>query len=85
MVGWLTRLAAVPVVISMGVAAFVAHAGDPLSSETAAKAFFAGRSTTWVSKEPALLFLIVFLAFFFTGAGGLSIDEAIRRRRARPR
>jgi putative oxidoreductase len=85
MVGWLTRLASVPVVISMGVAAFVAHAGDPLSAETAAKAFFAGTSTTWFSKEPALLFLIVFLAFFFTGAGDLSIDGAIRRRRARAR
>ena len=85
MVGWLTRVAAIPVVISMGVAAFVVHAGDPLSSETAAKAFFAGTSETWFSKQPALMFLIVFLAFFFTGAGDLSIDAAIRRRRERAR
>jgi len=80
-VGLGTRFAAVPVVFSMGVAAFVAHANDPLSAETAALAFFAGTSKTWFSKEPALLFLIPFLALAFTGAGALSVDEWIRRRR----
>lgn len=80
-VGLGTRFAAVPVVISMAVAAFVAHAQDPWSSETAAMAFFAGTSKTWFSKEPAMLFLIVFLGLAFTGAGALSLDGLIRRRR----
>jgi putative oxidoreductase len=77
MVGFVTRLAAVPVVIAMAVAAFVAHANDPWSAETAAKAFFAMQSETWFSKEPALLFLIPFLALVFTGAGRISIDALI--------
>jgi putative oxidoreductase len=79
--GLWTRLAAIPVVISMSVAAFVVHAKDPLSSETAAMAFFAGTSKTWFSKEPALLFLFCFLALVFTGAGRLSVDEILARRR----
>lgn len=81
--GFLTRFAAVPVVFSMGVAAFVAHAGDPWSMERAAMAFFSGESETWSSKEPALLFLTGFLALAFTGAGTFSLDEVIRRWRAR--
>jgi len=76
-----TRFAAMPVVISMAVAAFVAHAKDPLSSETAAMAFFAGTSKTWFSKEPALMYLICFLALAFTGAGKFSVDGWIARRR----
>lgn len=83
MLGLGTRFAAMPVVISMGVAAFVAHANDPWSSETAAMAFFGGQSKTWFSKEPALLFLIVFLALTFTGGGALSLDGWIARRRHR--
>lgn len=83
MLGLGTRFAAMPVVISMGVAAFVAHANDPWSSETAAMAFFGGQSKTWFSKEPALLFLIVFLALAFTGGGALSLDGWIARRRHR--
>jgi putative oxidoreductase len=81
MLGLLTRLAAVPIVIGMGVAAFVVHGGDPWSSETAAKAFFAKQSENWFSKEPALLYLIPFLALIFTGAGRLSIDGLIWRKR----
>lgn len=81
MVGLGTRFAAVPAVISMSVAAFVAHAKDPWSSETAAMAFFSGQSKVWFSKEPALMFLFVFLALVFTGAGALSLDGLIERRR----
>lgn len=77
MVGFATRLAAVPIVFGMGVAAFVAHANDPWSMETAAKLFMAGESKSWASKEPALLFLIPFLALIFTGAGKFSIDGLI--------
>lgn len=78
--GLATRLAAIPVVISMSVAAFVVHAGDPWLMETAAKAFFSGTSKTWFSKEPALLYLIPFLSLVFTGAGKLSLDGLIATR-----
>ena len=83
MIGLGTRFAAVPPVISMAVAALVAHAKDPWSSETAAMAFFSGQSKTWFSKEPALLFLIPFLALAFTGPGAFSLDAWIARRRQR--
>jgi putative oxidoreductase len=83
MLGLLTRIAAVPTVFSMGVAAFVVHGGDPWSMAKAAEAFFAGTSGNWFSKEPALLFLIPFLALVFTGPGCLSLDRLIRRRRSK--
>lgn len=76
-----TRLAAVPVVISMFVAAFVVHAKDPWTMETAANAFFSGASKTWFSKEPALLFLIPFLSLVFTGGGRFSLDGLIAMRK----
>lgn len=68
MLGLLTRLAAFPVVFGMGVAAFVVHRNDPWASAGGA------------SKEPALIFLICFLALVFTGAGKFSIDALIWRR-----
>jgi putative oxidoreductase len=80
-VGLGTHFAAVPVVISMSVAVFVAHAGNPWSSETAAKAFFSGTSKDWFSKEPAMMYLIVALCLAFTGAGAFSLDGVIARRR----
>jgi putative oxidoreductase len=66
--GLATRLAAIPVVIAMSVAAFVVHAQHP-----------------WVmgggpSKEPALLYLAVYAALFFTGAGKFSLDAVFWRR-----
>src|SRR5574341_1278618 len=75
--GLATRLAAIPVVISMSVAAFVVHAADPWTMETAAKAFFGGVSKTWFSKEPAILYLVPFLTLVFTGGGKLSLDALI--------
>jgi len=45
--GLATRLAALPVVITMSVAAFVVHTRDPWTMEAAAKAFFSGASKTW--------------------------------------
>jgi len=68
MAGFLTRLAAIPVVIAMGVAAFVVHSNDPWTM---------GQGP--MSKEPAMLFLIPFLALVFTGAGRFSIDGLIWR------
>ncbi|MCI0376003.1 MAG: DoxX family protein [Gemmataceae bacterium] len=67
MVGFLTRLTALPVVFTMGVAAFVIHAADPLTMPP----------TGPPSKESALLFLIPFLALVFTGAGKISVDALI--------
>ena len=64
MLGLLTRLAAVPIVFTMAVAAFVYHSNDPWMGQVP-------------SKEPALLFLIPFLALIFTGAGKLSCDALI--------
>lgn len=64
--GILTRPAALTVVITMGVAAFVAHADDPWVSRGGA------------SKEMAMLFLIAFLALVFTGAGRYSVDAILR-------
>jgi putative oxidoreductase len=79
--GAATRLAAIPVVIAMGVAAFVAHANDPWTMEAAAKLFFAGKTKMMLSKEPAMIFLIAFLALVFTGAGRYSVDALIAWRR----
>lgn len=81
MAGLATRLAAVPLVITMAVAAFVVHGGDPWSSETAANAFFAGEMEYPGSKEPAIIYLLAFLTLVFTGAGRFSIDALIQRRR----
>jgi putative oxidoreductase len=78
MAGLATRLVALPVVFAMGVAAFVAHAHDPWTMEAAAKLFFAGHTKMILAKEPALIFLIVFLALAFTGAGRFSVDALIR-------
>ena len=75
-----TRLAAIPVVISMSVAAFVIHAANPWTMEAAAKAFFSGASKDWFSKEPALLYLIPFLSLVFTGGGKFSLDGLISMR-----
>lgn len=77
--GLATRLAAVPLVFAMGVAAFVAHGADPWTMSEAAQAFFAGESESWASKEPALMFLAGFLALALTGPGLLSIDALIAR------
>lgn len=73
-----TRLAALPVVFAMGVAAFVAHGSDPWTMGEGARLFLEGKAEFWSSKEPALLYLIPFLALVFTGPGRLSLDAMIR-------
>ncbi|MGL4550712.1 MAG: DoxX family protein [Gemmataceae bacterium] len=60
--GLLTRLACIPLVVTMAVAAFVAHANDPV--------FLGGGA----AKEPALVYLIAFLTLLFTGPGRFSVD-----------
>ncbi|MEX2672320.1 MAG: DoxX family protein [Phycisphaeraceae bacterium] len=82
-VGLATRLAAVPLVIAMAVAAFLAHGSDPWTTEQAVGLFMAGETDFPLSKQPALMFLIPFLALIFTGPGGFSIDALLRRRGAR--
>lgn len=69
-----TRFAAVPLICGMAVAAFVAHGGDPWTSGSAARLFMSGEAESWASKEPALMYLFVFLSLIFTGAGRFSID-----------
>lgn len=77
MLGFATRLAAVPIVFGMGVAVCVVHANDPWTMGRAAELFMAGEAESWASKEPAILYLIPFLALIFAGAGRLSIDRLI--------
>jgi putative oxidoreductase len=81
MLGLGTRLAAALVVVSMSVAAFVAHGSDPWTMERGYMLFTTGQSKSWASKEPALLYLIPFLALIFTGAGEFSLDRLIWPRR----
>ena len=71
--GLFTRVVAVPVLVTMLVAAFHAHAADPF--------FMAGGR----AKEPALLYAIPFAALIFTGPGRLSLDRDIVQLRRRLR
>lgn len=74
MAGFATRLATIPVVIGMAVAALWAHGSDPWTAAEAAAI------NSPKSKEPAILFLICFLALLFTGPGKFSIDGLFWRR-----
>jgi putative oxidoreductase len=67
MLGLFTRPAAIGLVFTMGVAAFVAHGSDP---------FVAAPGEP--SKEMAMLYLIPFLMFAFTGSGRTGLDSVIR-------
>jgi putative oxidoreductase len=81
MLGLVTRFAALLPIVAMAIAAFVVHANDPWTMEAGAKLFFAGEAKSWGSKEPALLYLIPFLALVFTGAGCFSLDRLLFKRR----
>lgn len=65
--GYKTRLAAVPVIIAMAIAAFMIHGGDPFFMQNAESG----------SKEPALLYFIGFLAIYLLGSGKYSIDDKL--------
>ena len=58
-IGYKTRLASIPVIITMGVAAFIVHGADPIGG----------------MKEKALLFLFAFLAIALLGPGKHSVDR----------
>jgi len=64
-VGYKTRIGAILMVITMAVAAFLVHGGDPFFMQKASGG----------SKEPAMLYLIGFLAMFFLGSGKYSLDD----------
>ena len=66
-VGFATRLAAIPIIVTMLVAFFIIHGADPFSK-----------------KELALMYLLAAGTLLFTGAGSLSIDRLIRRKRRWP-
>lgn len=68
LVGLRTRLASIPLMITMLVAALVVHSGDPLFSSGGA------------SKEFALLYFIAFAGIFFLGSGRYSVDAIAGRR-----
>lgn len=79
-----TRLAAIPVVFTMAVAAFIAHSANPWTAGEGYRLFMEKQAESWASKEPAMMFLIGFLALVFTGAGKYSVDALLCRRKARP-
>ncbi len=66
-IGYKTRLAAIPMIITMAIAALIIHGGDPLFMQKAEGG----------SKEPALLYLIGFLAIYLLGSGKYSVDETL--------
>lgn len=68
--GLLTRPAALILVFNMGVAAFVAHGGDPWFNMPGEKGG---------NKESAMLYLLPFLLFAVVGGGRYSIDRYIRK------
>jgi len=62
-VGYKTRLATIPLVITMIVAAFMVHGPDPFTAKGGP------------SKEMALLYMTGFLAIYFLGSGKYSLDD----------
>lgn len=64
-VGYKTRLAAVPIVITMIIAAFYIHGSD---------AWFMKNAIDGKSKEFAMIYLFGFLGIFLLGPGKYSID-----------
>lgn len=67
-VGYKTRLGALLMIVTMAVAGFLIHGGDPL---------FMKDSDGGGSKEPALLYLIAFLSIYLLGSGKYSVDRKI--------
>jgi len=70
LIGFKTRLASIPVIITMAVAAFYVHLNDPL---------FAAVAKGGASKEFALLYMIGFLGTLLLGSGKYSGDSLIRK------
>ena len=66
-VGYKSRLASIPLIITMAIAAFLVHGSDPFFMQGAEGG----------SKEPALIYLIGFLAIFLLGSGRYSLDDKV--------
>lgn len=66
-IGFKTRLATIPMIITMLIAAFIIHGQDPW--------FMYGAEGG--SKEPALLYGIGFFAIYLLGSGKYSIDNRV--------
>ena len=66
-VGFKTRLAAIPVIITMLIAAFMIHGQDPLFMSMSDGA----------SKEPAILYGLGFFTIYLLGSGKYSIDHRV--------
>lgn len=62
--GFATRLSAIPLLITMLVAAFIIHAEDPFSK-----------------MELPLLYASVYIVLVFTGAGSISVDRFIYKKK----
>jgi putative oxidoreductase len=77
MLGLLTRLATVPLIIAMGVAAFVAHGNDPWTAGEGARLYREGLAQHWGSKQPALMFLSAYVALLLTGPGRMAVDALL--------
>jgi putative oxidoreductase len=67
-IGFRTRWASVPLILTMLVAAFVVHGNDPL---------FMAHAAGGGSKELAILFLVGFLISFLMGGGKYSLDYLV--------
>ena len=64
-IGLATRFCSAGLAVTMGVAAFIVHADDAFTG----------------SKELACVYLAIFVALIFTGAGGMSVDAALMAKR----
>jgi len=84
-VGLATRLATIPIIVTMAVAAFVAHGSDPWTMGGAHELFAAGKTQYPSSKQPALMFLVGFATLLATGPGRLSLDRVFLPKLARRR
>lgn len=76
-IGLATRLATIPIIITMAVAALVAHRSDPWTMGAAYELFMEGKTQYPASKQPALMYLIAFAALLATGPGRISLDALL--------
>lgn len=77
--GLCTRFSALSVAFTMAVAAFWAHAADPVFAE---RVIIDGHRIATGSKEMALMYLFGFLTLALSGPGRLSLDAQIKWRPA---
>lgn len=63
LIGVYVRLATIPLIVTMGVAAFIVHSADPFSQ-----------------KELAIVYLMVYVALFFTGGGSYTLDQLLKKK-----